>query len=70
MMVTHMFISRERTRIGWKRKMTPKDRKITNEIMDKMSDWFWGRLMDDDCVCPNEDNVDPKCPNKRCIKLR
>ena len=28
--------------------------------------WLWSRLWDDDCICPNIETVDPKCPNKRC----
>ena len=32
--------------------------------------WIWGRNWDDDCICPNDDIVDPKCINKRCVELR
>ena len=50
--------------------MTPEHEKILDGILDKMPDWFWGRLWDDDCICPDEKTVDPKCPNKRCVELK
>ena len=50
--------------------MTPEHDKITTEIINSMPDWFWGRLWDDDCICPDIKTVDPKCPNKRCMELK
>ena len=48
--------------------MTPEHEKIVIETINNMPDWFWGRLWDDDCICPDEKTVDIKCKNKRCIR--
>lgn len=50
--------------------MSPEQEKIVDEILDKMPESFWGRLWDDNCICDNEETVNPKCTNKRCIEMK
>jgi len=35
----------------------------------KKNPWIMSRLWDDDCICPDLNTVNPKCPNKRCKEL-
>ena len=35
----------------------------------KKNPWIESRLWDDDCICFNQQTVDPKCTNKRCRDL-
>ena len=53
--------------------MTPEEHKELCDYIDEKyppESKFWGRLWDDNCICPDEKTVNPECPNKRCVELK
>lgn len=39
------------------------------DVFVEKNPWIMNRTWDDDCICPNENTVDPRCHNKRCKRL-